>query len=415
MKKVALLLALFVALSARALAQKQIYMPDTLKLHDFGCDTSLYSWRHSAQTQNLIILWERGYGDNPYAAPALDGHPMNFDLGNLMVRLEGFYRFYRDTLRFVRPGSIADRFKMMVVLPYSLEGTAYGGTYDDFIGALWVTPGRIQDERLNCLAHELGHSFQLQVLADKEGVPWDNGGFYEMTSQWMLWLVNPGWVSDENYHLQAFQKLTHRGFLHWDNAYHSPYVLQWWAERRGLACIGDLYREAQKSDDPVMTYKRKYGLSQQLFNDEIFDCYRHLVNFDFAHARRETRPYACTFDTPMRGRPGEWQSPDTACVPENYGFNAIRLEAPAPGTVLRADFRSEARAGDAGFRYGFVAVSEADACLYGEVGAKPSGQARIRIPGGVRVKALYFVVMGAPATHSADPSSRKFPYRVKFH
>lgn len=415
MKKALFLLALSFAASACALAQKRIFMPDTLRHHDFSCDTSLYSWRHSAQTQNIIILWERGYGDNPYDAPALDGHAMSFDLGNLMVRLEGFYRFYRDSLRFIRPGSIADRFKMMVMLPYSLEGTAYGGTYDDFIGALWVTPGRIQDKRLNCLAHELGHSFQLQVLADKEGLQWENGGFYEMTSQWMLWLVNPDWVTDENYHLQAFQNLTHKGFLHWDNAYHSPYVLQWWAEKRGLPCIADLYREAQRGDDPVMTYKRKYGLGQGQFNDEIFDCYRHLVNFDFAHARNETRPYACTFGTPMRGREGEWQSPDTARVPENYGFNAIRLAAPKPGAVLRADFRSETKAADAGFRYGFVAVTDADECLYGPVGTKMSGEARMRIPQGVSVKALYFVVMGAPAAHSTDPSSRRFPYRVKFH
>ena len=73
----------------------------------------------------------------------------------------------------------------MVMVNYSLEGTAYGGTYDDFIGALWVTPNRIQDQKLNCLAHELGHSFQLQIMADKTGEAWGGSGFFEMTSQWM--------------------------------------------------------------------------------------------------------------------------------------------------------------------------------------------------------------------------------------
>ncbi len=62
---------------------------------------------------------------------------------------------------------------MMVMVNYSLEGTAYGGTYDDFIGALWVTPNRIQDQKLNRLAHELGHSFQLQIMADKTGEAWE--------------------------------------------------------------------------------------------------------------------------------------------------------------------------------------------------------------------------------------------------
>ena len=65
---------------------------------------------------------------------------------------------------------------------YSLDGTAYGGTYDDFIGALWVTPNRIQNKKLNCLAHELGHSFQLQIMADKTGEARGGSGFFEMTS-----------------------------------------------------------------------------------------------------------------------------------------------------------------------------------------------------------------------------------------
>jgi hypothetical protein len=29
----------------------------------------------------------------------------------------------------------------------------------------------------------------------------------------------------------------------------------------------------------------------------MFRGYQHLVNFDFKHARKETRKYACTFDT----------------------------------------------------------------------------------------------------------------------
>ncbi len=45
---------------------------------------------------------------------------------------------------------------MMVMINYSLEGTAYGGDYDGQIGALWITPNRVQDEKLNCIAHELG-------------------------------------------------------------------------------------------------------------------------------------------------------------------------------------------------------------------------------------------------------------------
>ena len=87
---------------------------------------------------------------------------------------------------------------------------------------------------MNCLAHELGHSFQLQMPADSISDIWGGTGFLEMTSQWMLWQVNPNWVTDENYHFQAFRKLTHKAFLSIDNIYHSPYVLQYWTEKHGL-------------------------------------------------------------------------------------------------------------------------------------------------------------------------------------
>lgn len=156
--------------------------------------------------------------------------------------------------------------------------------------ALWVSPLRIQDRKLNCLAHELGHSFQLQIMADKTGEAWGGSGFFEMTSQWMLWLVNPDWLTDENYHFEAFKKLTHKGFLSLDNIYHSPFVIQWWAERHGIASIADLYRDGCVGEDPAMTYMRRYGLSQSQFCDDMFTCYQHLLNFDFNHARKETRP-----------------------------------------------------------------------------------------------------------------------------
>ena len=61
---------------------------------------------------------------------------MQVDLHNLEEKLERFYRFFRDTLKFSKPGSKCDKYRMMVMLNYSLEGTAYGGDYDGEIGAL---------------------------------------------------------------------------------------------------------------------------------------------------------------------------------------------------------------------------------------------------------------------------------------
>lgn len=390
--------------------QKMVYVPDSLRPYNLDDDNARWSWRHSAQTQNLVYFWENGFGNDPYDAPKLDGKPMNFDIGNLQVRLERFYHYFRDTLKFTLPGSISDSYKMMVMINYSLDGTAYGGTYDDFIGALWVAPNRIQDKKLNALAHELGHSFQLQIMADKTGEAWGGSGFFEMTSQWMLWRVNPDWITDEQYHFDAFRKLTHKGFLHLDNIYHSPYVIEWWAERHGLASIADLYRAGKVGEDPVVTYKRLYGMGQEQFDDEMFDCYRHLVDFDFQYARPNTRKYACTFDTPMQRMKGGWMRPDTACVPENYGFNVIAIPQTACKAGKNLSVRFHALSNN-GYRYGLVAVTTDDRCIYGAMSSARKGKASMLLPD--NVKCVYLVVMGAPATHDLDPSSRRFPYEVR--
>ena len=222
-----LFLSLFLLHTSLSVAQKSIYIPEDLRAMNLESDTSQWCWKRSAETRDLIFLWERGFGNDLQNPPELEGQPMAFNLSVLMERVQTFYNFFRDTLQFTLPGSKADRYKMMVMVMYSLDGTAYGGTYDNTIGALWVAPNRIQDKTMNCMAHELGHSFQLQIPADSVGDAWGGSGFYEMTSQWMLWQVNPWWLRDENYHFEAFKTLTHKAFLAMENIYHSPYVIQW--------------------------------------------------------------------------------------------------------------------------------------------------------------------------------------------
>jgi hypothetical protein len=55
----------------------------------------------------------------------------------------------------------------------------------------------------------------------------------------------------------------------------------------------------------------------------MFEGYKHLVDFDFKHARKETRPYACTWSTPLDTLKGGWLRPKTTL--EDYGFHIIPL------------------------------------------------------------------------------------------
>lgn len=413
MRRTHLIAWLLIGLATSAWAQKQVFLPDSIRCYDLNDDNSRWSWQRSAQTDNLVFFWEKGFGNDLSNPPMLNGQPMKVDLENLKQRLEEFYAYFRDTLRFTLPGSKADKYKMMVMLNYSLEGTAYGGTYDDFIGALWVAPNRIQDKKLNCMAHELGHSFQLQIPADSVGEAWGGSGFYEMTSQWMLWLVNPDWLTDENYHFKAFSQAIHKAFLDGENIYRSPYVLQYWANKHGKTCIADLYRAGKRGEDPVITYQRQYGLSQEQFNDEMIDACQHIVTLDLGHAWKETRRYACTFDTPMQlSADGKGYCPSSKVIPEDYGFNAIRLQPAKAGKKVSAVVK-----GDASMRYAFVAVTSDGKAHYGVPVSE--GKATLKMPKGQPVEHLYLVVMGAPTEHkmltwrNREPN-RQYPYTVKF-
>lgn len=390
MKRIILLASCVFASYTALHAQKKIYIPEDLRKMDLQADTSQWSFKRSIETDDLILMWERGFGSDTSNPPMLEGKPMSFNLTNLRDRVQEFYHFFRDTLAFTRPGSKADKYKMMVMVNYSLDGTAYGGTYDNFIGALWVAPNRIQDTKMNCMAHELGHSFQLQIPADSVGDAWGGSGFFEMTSQWMLWQVNPDWLTDENYHFEAFKQLTHKAYLHLDNIYHSPFVIQWWSDLHGRKSIAELYRQGRIGEDPVMTYKRMYNMSQKQFCDEMFRGYQNLVNFDFNHARKETRQYACTFDTELEG--GKWLRPKN--YPEEYGFNAIKLDDKV--NLNARKFRLNLQ-GD-NLRYGFVGITTDGQSVYSNVNAT-----EFVVPKSKRLSHLYLIVMGAPLQHHQIP------------
>ena len=390
MKRIILLASCVFASYTALHAQKKIYIPEDLRKMDLQADTSQWSFKRSIETDDLILMWDRGFGSDTSNPPMLEGKPMSFNLTILRDRVQEFYHFFRDTLAFTQPGSKADKYKMMVMVNYSLDGTAYGGTYDNFIGALWVAPNRIQDTKMNCMAHELGHSFQLQIPADSVGDAWGGSGFFEMTSQWMLWQVNPDWLTDENYHFEAFKKLTHKAYLHLDNIYHSPFVIQWWSDLHGRKSIAELYRQGRIGEDPVMTYKRMYNMSQKQFCDEMFRGYQHLVNFDFNHARKETRKYACTFDTELEG--GQWLRPKN--YPEEYGFNAIKLDDKV--NLNARKFRLNLQ-GD-NLRYGFVGITTDGQSVYSNVNAT-----EFVVPKSKRLSHLYLIVMGAPLQHYHIP------------
>lgn len=412
MKRIALFAAMMLLFASCGKTEKEIYIPKDLQEMDLNDPESEYSYDRMALTDNFVIFWEKGFGKDLSCPPQLDSQDMSIDLEKLKEKLEIFYDYFYNDLGFAKKGSKCDRYRMMVMLRYSLEGTAYGGDYDGEIGALWVTPGRLRDERLNCIAHELGHSFQSQITCDGEGEAWGGCGFFEMTSQWMLWQVNPDWVNDEAYHWDGFTSKCHKAYLHLTNIYHSPYILEYWGEKRGLTHIAELYRQGKRGEDPAITYIRLNNLSQEEFCDEMFDATRRIINLDYKRAWKETRKNANKFSTKLIEESEGWARVAPEQCPENYGFNAVAMPLPEAGATVTVDFKGIAGAdgyknadpSKAGWRYGFVAVrADNGESIYGDMHSGIQETISFTAPADVQLSHLWLVVMGAPTEHKMNP------------
>lgn len=395
---------------------KAIYIPEDLRSNDFTNPESKWSYHRMATTDNVVVFWEKGFGPDLSKAPDLDGHKMTVDLQNLLGRLEYFYQTYRDMFRFTLPGSKADSLRMMVMLNYSLEGTAYGGDYDNTIGALWIAPNRVQDKKLNCIAHEIGHSFQIQIACDGMGHGL-GGGIYEMCSQWMLWQVNPEWTTDENYHWEAFRKLFHLCFLAGENIYHSPYVLEYWSMKHGQTVMANLFREGRRNEDIAQAYMRMYNLSLSDMADEMYDCYSRLVTFDFPRVRESHKKYACQLETPTQTDAKGIVTPQQDYVPQTYGFNVI----PLPKKAATVQFKGLGDKAKDGYRWGIVLVDNDMNPTYLPMQTRFSGKQSYK-PAADTAKA-YLVVVGCPVDaysrqsgnpyeRQKDTEERTYPYQV---
>lgn len=357
---------------------KEVYIPEDLRGNDFTSNDSKWSFARCAYTDDVIVFWEKPFGMDLSKAPNLDGHKMTVNLPNLLKRIQSFYDFYKYDLEFIKKGSNADKYRMMVMLNYSLEGTAYGGDYDNVIGALWIAPNRVQDEKLNCIAHELGHSFQSMISIDNKGAGL-GGGIYEMTSQWMLFNVNPEWPTDENYHWKAFIKNANLRFLAGENIYHSPYILEYWSQKHGLKVIGDLFRAGKRGEDPASTYMRMFNLSNEDFAKECVDCYSRLLTFDFKGKHEMNKKYA-----------GEFVNYSPL---EEFGANVLRLDKKNHRNI-KINFEGTGDETTDGYAYRLVAVNDKAEAKYSKICTKNRGTVKMTLP--KDTKDVYLVITGYP-------------------
>src|SRR5436190_21262507 len=275
---------------------KQVLIPEHITRvpdgNEFNNPDSEFSFKHSKATDSFVLFWAKEYGDDPMTNSVAN---RRFNVDEILKESDRFYEYYVNTMKWVdKDKSFATKYKFLFFVipsPTNGTGTAFGGSIDNKVGAFWTPATRINHGPYGVVAHELAHSFPAIGRADG-AASFSGGSIHEMTSQWMLWQVYPEWMTFENYHLVAFMKTTHLAFLHEDNQYHSAQVLEYWSEKHGVEFIGKMWREVKRGEDPVMTYQRLTSITQEKFNDEIFDAARRFVTWDMPRIEKVAAQYA---------------------------------------------------------------------------------------------------------------------------
>lgn len=404
---------------------KAIYTPLELKDNDFDSNDSKWSYQRSASSDNVIVFWEKGFGQYPSKTSRLN---LRVDINNLLKMAEEFYVYYRDVMKFVVKGnSKTDNYRMIIQLFYQEEWLATGAGYDNIIGALWISPATTKGGAV--IAHEFGHSFQYQVHCDGNYGFRDQpyvGSFWEQCAQFMSWQQNnEDYVGELPYLLDNI----HKNFSHEDIRYQSMYLQEYWKEKHGVDFLGKLWRGALTPEHPIQAYKRITEISQEKFNDEVFEYASKNITWDYplgiynrdyiknlSASDYINYKHATTLEPIADG----YYQISSNQSPQPYGYNAIELSVPVVGTTVSVDFvgLDGGYANVEGWRYGFVAVKDDNTPVYGAMEKTKEGVASIIIP--ASIKTLWLIVTGAPTEHvnhiwdDVSTNDQNFPYKVKF-
>ena len=388
---------------------KEIYIPNEFSEMDFNDTLSRYCFQRMDTTPNIVYFWEKGFGNDFSTAPDLDGENMKFDFEAMKAAAERFYIYYRDTLKFIEPGSKADKYRMMVMIDYSKESTAYGGAYDNTIGAIWVTPSRLREKRFNCIAHELGHAFQAQIAAD--GLTSAGGPIWEVTSQWMLFHVNPHWMTEENYHWKNYMNNTHIYPFSEKTMYCNAYFAEYWSEKHGLEIMSRIWRNNTDEHDPILLYQIQTGIDQAAFNDEWFDAALRFVTYDLDRIRPYAKPYRNAHTGKLVHVGGNKYEVPVESAPQYYGYNAVKLAVPQPGSEVVLNLEGVMPENATGeWNYALLPVKNDSVpdyapALRSKTVSGKGKEIRYTVPAD-GISHLWLVVNSAPGKHEADKTEK---------
>lgn len=432
-----------------------------------------WSWWRMKQSEHFFVFWEPGFGDDPNAESVPEA--LRVDIDDLLQKAEQFYKTNVEKLGMATVGqgkSVLDNHKMQIYLLYQTEWLATGSGYDDKIGALWVNPSTCKPVG-STIGHEIGHSFQYQVSADKlftgEATPIDRadgsqlvpagfrygfgengaGGcaYWEQCAQWQSFQDYPNECFDQDAHYAVWLKNHHRHFNHEFMRYASYWFQYWFSEKHGIESYARIWKESKYPEDPLQTYMRIYcNNSLDALYKDLYAYSAHCADYDFKAVHQYKKEAAINYSTKLYKNGGYYQVAYTNC-PGTTGFNLIPLNVPgsgkvsatleglAPGSALAAGDPGTVVDGDGNaksivtkynsqsntqqnYRYGFVAITRDGKSHYGEMHTGKKGTATYEVP--ANTERLYLCVLAAPDKYNRnawdddETNDEQWPYRVKF-
>ena len=428
-----------------------------------------WSWFRSKQSEHFFVFWDAYFGDDPNSSSLAEGDRVDVD--DLLQKAEHFYETNITKLGMVVTGqgkSQLDKYKMEIYLldPTPEWWVATGSGYDNVIGALWVTPSTCKPVG-SVIAHEIGHSFQYQVSCDKlltgEGQETSYGmdcgfrygfgqdgqggcAYWEQCAQWQSFQDYPEATFSDSFY--AWQQNFHRHFNHEWMRYGSVYFQYYFTQKHGIKSYGRIWNESKFPEDPLQTYMRLFcGGDLQKFYDDYVEYAQKVLTYDFGTIQKYADDNARNFKTQMFEADGKFR-PAYANCPGTTGFNAIQLNVPQGGTIVKASLKAlpvgsalaaddpgEMKDGDnqvvgnvhkynsqpnksASFRFGFVAIKGGKAIEYGKMTKGSEGDAALTVPAGT--DKLYLVVVATPGTYNRhawnddESDDEQWPYEVSF-
>lgn len=333
-------------------AQKQMYIPqewrnrtDTLIWKESDPDNR-YTWSksRSKESDNVIVLWDKGYGSTiPTNAPSA----YRVDIDDLLKKAEAFFDLEINQLGFVDPeNSNLNKYKVMILLNHDTGWICYGGGYDYQVSALWLSPSTCKPVG-HSVAHEIGHSFHYMCYSEASNHGADRScqtGFHgavgngsvtwEQTAQWQANQSYPEEMYNQsigvfrNSHNYAYTHEWHRYQSYW----FFYYLCQLYGDIKTVANVWNYPETTVKDFNQVlMDYKQ---LSVRDLYKLYFDQACRLVTWDLDVCKPYRNNYIGDFTYRCAlTADGRYQVALASC-PQGTGFNVIPLQVPEAGTDI---------------------------------------------------------------------------------